>query len=214
MAASPVSAIFPSSPDSPLTNGSSIAIDIHGNDVDDGRMNEPALESALIVPCPEAESIVGEIREKYDPSATAGVPAHLTILYPFMPPENIIPPTMRELFAILDLAKSFSYRLASIQRFDDRVLYLAPALPAPFARLTRTVHKSFPDYPPYRGQFTEIVPHLTVAELPEPLPDTLAEIEARLSPHLPIMATAKEILLMAGKTPEVQWRVWHRFPLS
>jgi 2'-5' RNA ligase len=177
-------------------------------------MNKPELETAFIIPCPEAEAAVGQIREKYDASAAAGVPAHITILYPFMPPENIIPATMHELFAILGPAKSFAYRLDSIRRFDDRVLYLAPALPAPFARLTRTLHKAFPDYPPYRGQFEEIIPHLTVAELPEPSPDTLAELEARLAPHLPIMATATEILLMAGKTRDIKWRTWHRFTLN
>jgi hypothetical protein len=44
-------------------------------------------ESALVVLVPEAEPLVGPFRERYDPSASAGMPAHITINYPFLPME-------------------------------------------------------------------------------------------------------------------------------
>jgi hypothetical protein len=44
----------------------------------------PLNESALVVP--EAEPLVKPFRDRYDPSAAAGVPAHITLLYPFKQP--------------------------------------------------------------------------------------------------------------------------------
>ena len=40
-------------------------------------------QTALIITVPEAEQLVGEYRDRYDPSAMFGVPAHLSLLYPF-----------------------------------------------------------------------------------------------------------------------------------
>jgi len=44
-------------------------------------------ESALVVLVPEAEAVVGWLRQRYDPSAAIGVPEHITINYPFLPGE-------------------------------------------------------------------------------------------------------------------------------
>ena len=44
-------------------------------------------ESALVVLVPEAEAIVGRWRQRYDPSAAVGMPAHNTLNYPFLPGE-------------------------------------------------------------------------------------------------------------------------------
>lgn len=43
-------------------------------------------ESCLLVPVPEAELAVGRLRRRLDQSAAWGVPAHVTILYPFVLP--------------------------------------------------------------------------------------------------------------------------------
>jgi hypothetical protein len=40
-------------------------------------------ESALVVLVPEAEAATKPFRDQYDPAAAAGVPAHITLLYPF-----------------------------------------------------------------------------------------------------------------------------------
>ncbi|HEX9447459.1 MAG TPA: hypothetical protein VF920_05740 [Dongiaceae bacterium] len=42
----------------------------------------PAAQSALV---PEAEALVGALRARFDPSASQCVPAHVTLLYPFLP---------------------------------------------------------------------------------------------------------------------------------
>src|SRR5277367_3174305 len=46
-------------------------------------------ESAIIIPVPEVEPIVGPLRLEYDGTARLGVPAHITVLYPFCPPQTV-----------------------------------------------------------------------------------------------------------------------------
>ena len=40
-------------------------------------------ETALIFPIPEAEPYVRDLRDRYDPAAADGVPAHITVLPPY-----------------------------------------------------------------------------------------------------------------------------------
>jgi hypothetical protein len=40
-------------------------------------------ESAFAVSVPEAERYVGALRDRFDPTAKLGAPAHITLLYPF-----------------------------------------------------------------------------------------------------------------------------------
>lgn len=46
-------------------------------------------ESAILVPVPQAEPVVGHLRARLDRAAGRGVPAHVTVLYPFLPPAQI-----------------------------------------------------------------------------------------------------------------------------
>jgi len=48
------------------------------------------IESALMVLVPEAERLVKPFRDRYDPSAAAGIPAHITLLYPLSIPMKLI----------------------------------------------------------------------------------------------------------------------------
>jgi hypothetical protein len=43
---------------------------------------ESQATTALIILVPEAEAFVKEFRDKYDPSAAEGMPAHITVLFP------------------------------------------------------------------------------------------------------------------------------------
>ena len=45
---------------------------------------ESPANPALVVLVPEAEASVGRLRQRYDPSAAVGMPAHITLNYPFL----------------------------------------------------------------------------------------------------------------------------------
>ena len=53
--------------------------------------------SAVLVQVPEAERVVSRHRARLDAAATAGVPAHVTVLFPFVPPAAIMAETRQAL---------------------------------------------------------------------------------------------------------------------
>ncbi len=122
----------------------------------------PGPLSGLIVAIGEAEAVVAGQRARLDPSAGLDVPAHITVLFPFMPPGQIGGAVLAALGGLLGAVPRFRFRLDRTAWFEDQVLYLAPRDPAPFAALTRRVVAAYPAYPPYEGQFDGVIPHLTV----------------------------------------------------
>src|SRR5262249_10404176 len=117
----------------------------------------PMPESALIVRVPEAEPHVAHLRERHDPAAQLGVPAHITLLFPFLSPERITAAVLGEIRAIASATAAFSFRLSGPRHFPG-VLYLAPEPPAPFVELTEALVRRFPEFPPYGGQISSILP--------------------------------------------------------
>jgi hypothetical protein len=57
-----------------------------------------APSSGLVVLVPEAEPVVGHLRDRLDPNAASGVGAHVTVLFPF--PDPALPVQIREQFAV------------------------------------------------------------------------------------------------------------------
>ena len=157
-------------------------------------------ETALICRVPEAEPYIGKFRERFDPPARRNVPAHVTILYPFMPPTDVDEGVIEKLREVADSVPSFSYRMAGLQRFSIGTLYLVPDPGAPFKALIDAVHRAFPDYPPFAGKFETVVPHITVAHGD---PQTLGEVDIALRISLPpsgIAARCGDMILIENTT--------------
>ena len=81
------------------------------------------LESGLAVLVPGAEALVGSFPS---PSAAAGMPAHITLLYPFKPPDEIGDAAIEKLNQCFAGFRAFDFTLATIRHFPGGVLYLAP----------------------------------------------------------------------------------------
>lgn len=167
-------------------------------------------ESALLVAVPEAEDVVQGWRRRYDPSARAGIPAHITLIYPFLAPDRLGGGVVDELRRLFAPVRPIRFRLDRIGRFPG-VLYLRPVPAEPFERLTAAVATLFPEAPPYRGVHSEIVPHLTVAHSEDE--DLLRRIESALGPRLPVEAVAEEIWLMEEQGDD-RWHLRAHFPLE
>jgi hypothetical protein len=123
-------------------------------------------ESALILAVPEAEPLVKAWRDQFDSSVAAGVPAHITILYPFMPPQMMTSEVLAELRVFFAQFAEFEFTLPELRRFPD-VLYLAPSPAEPFKALISATVERYPDYPPDGGVFDEVIPHLPIADVDE-----------------------------------------------
>ena len=164
-------------------------------------------QTALIIAVPEAEPLVGEWRERYD-NASVGVPAHVTLLVPFVPSEQLDDKLVAELRELFAAQPAFSFSLPRVARFEE-VAWLAPEPDQPFRRLTELICSRYPDYPPYEGIHDEVIPHLTVALGDAALQDRIA---AELSPALPIEAHAREVTLLEQRA-DGSWHPRERLPL-
>ncbi|MDF6043866.1 2'-5' RNA ligase family protein [Streptomyces sp. JH14] len=150
-------------------------------------------ETALIVKVPEAEPVVGSWRERFDASVGAGVPAHVSVLYPFLSQDRVGDHVLGVLGKLFGSHSGFDLCFRECGRFPG-VLYLAPEADDQFRALTVAVADRWPEAPPYGGQFAEVIPHLTVAHGQEP--SVLDAVEAGLSSRLPIATHVSSVQLL------------------
>ncbi|HEX6129022.1 MAG TPA: 2'-5' RNA ligase family protein [Candidatus Limnocylindria bacterium] len=154
-------------------------------------------DSGLIVPIPGAEPVIGELRLLHDPSAPRGVPAHVTVLYPFMPRHEIDDDVRRVLGKLFSQFSPFTYSCSEVRRFGDSTVYLVPEPTAAFSVFTRAVVTRWPVYQPYGGAYEIVVPHLTVGDALTGLADRLvADARSAIERNGPIMGRAEVIWLM------------------
>jgi 2'-5' RNA ligase superfamily len=124
------------------------------------------MRSAILLCVPEAEPLVHEWRVMGDPSAAHGVPAHVTLLYPFLPPASIDEGVLGELEWFFRGIDAFGVRFTSVGRFEHAgVVYLMPESDG-LKQLTRALARRWPECPPYDGQIPadEVIPHLTIVQ--------------------------------------------------
>lgn len=170
-------------------------------------------ESALVAVVPEAEFLAKPFHERYDPSAALGVPAHITLLYPFKPPDQIDAAMLAQLSGSFARFAPIAFELQSIRRFPD-VLYLAPEPPEPFRELTRAISAWHSETPPYGGKWPDIVPHLSVASASgqRELDRIAHEFAQAARDVLPIKATVREVSLLERR--KGRWQVRTAFELG
>ncbi len=166
--------------------------------------------SGIVVPMPELEPLVGEHRRAWDPVAGLGAAAHVTVLFPFAPPDTIDAAALERVERALTGRAPFAVTFDVVREFPDHVLYLAPEPAERFRALTEVLATAFPEYPPYRGQFAEIIPHLTVAHRPDA---PLDEVAAAVQPHLPVAAAATRVEVWEEGADD-RWSTRASFPLS
>ena len=171
-------------------------------------------ESALVVLVPEAEAVVKPFRDRYDLSAAAGMPAHITLLYPFKTPDEVDQMTLDRLRDCFACFEPIPFSFGTIRRFANEVLYLAPEPDEPFRQLTLSIWNLFPETPPYRGKWPDIVPHLSVAWVTDEAQLTaIADDFAKATQgKLPIHAIASKVALMEKRSG--LWRVRALFSLG
>jgi 2'-5' RNA ligase len=165
--------------------------------------------SAVVVHVPEAEPVVGAWRRAHTYDAPLGMPAHVTILYPFVPRAELAEaePRLAELVAG---HAAFDATFARTARFPE-VLYLEPEPAERFLQLTGAVVAAWPEHPPYESVHDTVVPHLTVAESEDA--SLLDSIASEVEPRLPVrQRVAAASLFVEGD--DGRWREHGRLPLG
>ncbi|AJF66733.1 2'-5' RNA ligase family protein [Streptomyces vietnamensis] len=176
---------------------------------DDSSSAFQAGQTALIVRISEAEPSVRGWRERFDPSARAGVPAHVTVLFPFLDESRIDALVHSALADVLGGHQAFDLRFERCGRFPG-VLYLVPDPDTRLRQLTEAIVDRWPEAPPYGGRFAEVMPHLTIAQDQEDA--VLEEIEADLVGRLPFMSHVASVELIVHDG--VKWQERASFALG
>ncbi len=163
-------------------------------------------ESAVVVPVPAAEPLVSSWRDRFDSSAPYGIPAHVTVTYPFLREPVLDEFVLEQLRAECSEVSPFEVTFNRVGRFTT-VAYLAPEPDRLFRDLTARLLTRWPEAPPYGGEHEDVVPHLTVAE---GVPTVLDAAERDLQPQLPLTTIVEmaELYVFDGR----RWRVRERLP--
>jgi len=159
-------------------------------------------ESAVLVPFPGLEPLVGPYRRRLDRAAARGVPPHVTVIYPFVPP-SVCGETVGRLAAAVADVPAFDCVFRRVDWFRDDVVWLAPEPDGPFRELTTAVWREFPDHPPYGGQFDDVIPHLTVGHTDLA---AMRAAAASVEPGLPVRHRVDRVWVMAGTDALGSWR--------
>jgi 2'-5' RNA ligase len=140
-----------------------------------------------------------------------GVPAHLTMLYPFIEGADLTSEVRRDLEHVARERHQFDYVLRGSAIWPD-TLYVAVEPTRPFVALQAALQAAFPAYPIYGREATfEFVPHVTIVEGPDV--DDPAVRTAGAWRALPVPARATAIELIATR-PDGVWRLIWRIPLG
>jgi len=186
---------------------------------DDGLMDSMSpspmvSESAVLIPVPEAEGVVSGHRDRLDRAAAWGVPAHVTVLYPFLAPSAITAAAIASLADAVGSISAFDCEFAATAWFGEEVIWLAPRPDQPFRALTQAVSVAFPGFLAYGGVYDDVVPHLTVGDRPASGVTELRAAEAEVLRWLPIQAHISRVWLMTGHAAPGSWQAVAELPLA
>jgi 2'-5' RNA ligase len=168
-------------------------------------MPEPDPISAVVVRV-RLPPALERLRERHDPAAALGVPAHVTLLYPFFPVIQLPDEARPALARIAADVRPFDARFTRVGRFPN-VVYLVPDPSPPFARLTASIAGRFPAFPPYGGAFRAVVPHLTVADSDEAPLDAIASTVERFLPFTRRIEAIEVLVQRPGGPWRRRWRI-------
>lgn len=169
--------------------------------------------SAVLIEVPAAEPVVGAWRAEHDPVAP-GVPAHVTLLFPFRSPETLDAAVLDSVRAVAAATPAFDFALTSIGEFDG-VIWLLPEPEQRFLALTHALFGAFPDCPPYEGRHEKPQPHLTIAHVNgDRQADLRRAIERDIGDRLPIETTATDLSVLCSDATESAWHEVARFTLD
>lgn len=166
-------------------------------------------QTGLVLLVPDLDPVIGRWRERYDPASVHGVPAHVTIVYPWKPAAAITSSDRSALAELVRELPPIELSFAGFGRFD-KTLWLDPQPTTAIRGLVDAVVARWPDHPPYGGQFAVVVPHLTVSDGCDPT--SVQHVVDDVEPQLPRTTIVPELTLMrcAGR----RWSVDSRYPFA
>ncbi|KAA2255220.1 2'-5' RNA ligase family protein [Solihabitans fulvus] len=164
-------------------------------------------QSGVVIPVPAAAPLLADIGGRY-PGAVRAIPAHVSVLYPFVDAAHLDGDALGDLAAIFAGCAPTDVEFLTCQR-DAGFVYLPPVDRGSIGAAISAVRARWPEVLPYGGAYGEPEPHLTVAM--GVADDVAARIQRDVSARLPLRAAIDEAWLVAFTG---EWQVLRRFPFG
>lgn len=162
-------------------------------------------QTGLVVPVPAADALLGLVESRHPGTVREGVPAHVSLLYPFVDAAELDERVTRALSELVADHEPMAVEFAECYRWGGFVA-LRPDPIEGLIELTRKARDRWPDLVPYEGLYGDVEPHVTVALRASD--ETVLMIEREVSEQLPISVELHEVWLVAF---EGRWIVRERF---
>lgn len=120
------------------------------------------MESAVIVRV-ELPDALDRLRRRCVHDAGLDMPAHVTMLYPFVEPTGLTTAVRGAVASIASAHASFFFVMSGPEQWPDTV-YAAVNPEHRFLGIHDDLALAFPDYPIYGRPGFELIPHVTIAE--------------------------------------------------
>ncbi len=168
----------------------------------------PSEETALIVRValpPRLEAL----RMRSVPEAAAGLPAHVTVAYPFAEADSIDDALVALIAEVVARHAPWTMRLVERRRWPDAV-YASIEPDGPAIALQADLAAAFPSLPIYGGAIDVFVPHVTIAE-GRAVDDPAVDADPAWD-DLPVTRTVKDVELIV-RDVDGRWGSTRTFPL-
>jgi 2'-5' RNA ligase superfamily len=162
-------------------------------------------QTGLVIPVPAADALLASVGARYPGTVREGVPAHLSLLYPFVAAAELDERVTCALGELLVKQAPMPVQFAECYRHDGFVALRPDPLDG-LKELVNKTRRQWPDVVPYEGVYGDVEPHLTVAMRCSA--ETAVTIEQEVTVELPISAELREAWLVAF---EGQWTLRERF---
>jgi 2'-5' RNA ligase len=139
---------------------------------------------------------------------------HVTLLFPFVPRADLNDDVFRALTEFFDARAPFTLRLGDIGEFPG-VVYAVPEPDGELKEWIAGLWERFPDFPPYGGQFADLVPHATLGTWHDPRrqEELVARGRELTRGMLPLTCVIEDVALLEEHAPD-RWRELRRFRLG
>ncbi|NDJ62356.1 MAG: 2'-5' RNA ligase family protein [Chloroflexi bacterium] len=170
------------------------------------------ITTSIVIPVPPAvQALVVPLLRRYtDATLPSHLPAHISVLFPFVPAAALEAACQR-LRGLCAQVPPFDVTLRGYNHFP-RAVYLELSDPGPVRALFRRIQAAFPDCAPYEGAYgPDIIPHVTAAQFASEAACAAAEFP----PYTPVTFRVARINVDYGVAESgLPWITYATIPLG
>ena len=148
----------------------------------------------LLLITPDAEPLVGRWRGEHDYAARFGIPAHVTVYTPFLPPEQ-----WRDPASGLETLLPVKVTLARLENRPGGLVVVVEPNDV-LRQMTDAISAHWPELPPHKGNRPDLAYHVTVVRTADD--EIRSQAREAIAPHLPLDVAGTELWASAGSDEE------------